>query len=270
MKSSIILLIALFFSINALSQLEKHVVEIGGSGGISPGFISDLFGSDYYIYTDKSVSTLNQRKARYNGVINAGYTFLTGKRFGIGVRLSYQQMRIPVRNYDYYFNSALIKRESPVFNSFSTLFVMKFTPRNSILPFGLEHTIGIGPRFYRMANRPYHGSYIDSSGSITRGVIPQVVNMDLANQRYKGVELVYGLELNFPLAVNNFISIGFDFHGSFLLKSSYQAIEEPNYNYQNNEENIESIYYNRSYADELSIRALFSVLHFKIGYKMTL
>ncbi len=284
MKSKfLITAIFIFTSLLVFSQNKRNVFYFSGSGSVSTGFVTNLLigGVGKPVQTSISEGTaLSARSIQYNAQLNFGYTFLASKRFGIGTRLFYKRIHIGRRPsvsfrfdediFGYQNSSSELRAESPEFNTFGALFVLKFTSKKSILPFGIEYTLGVGPRFYRMVNKPYYGKYRDTSGSNVTGQIPQINNLDLENQRYSGVEVLFGTELNYAVGTNKFILVGFDVNGSFVRPGTYNRIAEPNYDRSVQEETVEDIYYNRSYADELRDRELFSIWSLHIGYKIVI
>jgi hypothetical protein len=262
------------FFINA--QSNKHLLEVGMSGGIGPGFVSNSFNSNLLIRKSANDNGVVDQPQRYNGYLNFEYTYLTSNRFGLSARLYYQNMKIPVQEYySYQLNSGSwdysnneFTYESPSFTSIGAMFLMKFTPKESILPFGLEYSFGGGPRFYKMVNKEYYGEYTDSTGQRISGVIPQQINTDLENQRYRGVDFLLGLGLNFPITQSQFISVAIDFTGSFVIRSSYEG-DTNEYDSEILEERIEQLYYDRNYAQEINVRVLYSIGALRVGYKIS-
>tara|TARA_B100000508_G_scaffold141093_1_gene146567 strand:- start:78741 stop:79595 length:855 start_codon:yes stop_codon:yes gene_type:complete len=278
-----ILLIVLTIGELSLSQDKRNIFSLSGSGSVSTGILTSVFlGGEGQIgqLSDKE-TFIERRSYKYNGKINFTYTRLTSKRFGLGVRLFYKRLRVPVDTYrsfsynpDYIdydgYSSPELRSVSPAFNSYGAIFMLKFAPKKSILPFGIEYSFGVGPRFYSMVNRPYYGEYTDSTGQTIKGELPQINNLELENQRYRGVEVYFGTELNYAVAKDRFILVGFDLNGSYISRSSYSSLDEPNYNPEVPEEVVEEQFYNTSYANELNNRELTSVWSLHVGYKVLL
>jgi hypothetical protein len=99
-------------------------------------------------------------------------------------------------------------------------------------------------------------------------VIPQQINTDLENQRYRGVDFLLGLGLNFPITQSQFISVAIDFTGSFVIRSSYEG-DTNEYDSEILEERIEQLYYDRNYAQEINVRVLYSIGALRVGYKIS-
>ena len=87
---------------------------------------------------------------------------------------------------------------------------IEFTNSDGLLPMGISHTIGIGFSSTKIREKDYLMQFKSDNGST---YLPDGVTLNSSDyidytQRYKGLELLYGIKMRYPVSKHLFINYG--------------------------------------------------------------
>lgn len=255
----------------SLAQNKKHLVEVSSSAN---------YGLNIFDAGTITNSSFEYRISYTNIRSRFSYTYLLRNRFGLGVSFSHQRFNsfapLSMLFLDNS-NFAISDYETLTFDMIAPMITVTYGPTNSLLPFGIQHTWGIGPSSYRLVDKAYMVEYVETNSGIpftreTLEVTPNDIYKDYHS--YRGVNILYNLDLNIPIATNHFISLGLDFRGNFVRPSNKGSIENEIYEdldvELDKEDEIALNYFLENRDRELRNRLILSIVWFKVGYKFTL
>ena len=237
------------------AQSNKHLFEISASGSYGLGSI--LTGQS--VSYNENENTFDIRNSQYNLRSNLRYTYLANKRFGFGLSLTHQRFnnfrpaQFLINPGDLETNIYLEFVESMTFDMIAPLITFKYTKKHSLIPFGVEHTWGIGPAFYRLVDKPYRATYSAGTYDQETGSMDVTVNDELLGfQKYNGLNISYDIDLNFPISLKQFISLGLEFYTNFVFLKS--EVMYPNNSLNTLEDWLSWSYFSANQSEQLRQR----------------
>jgi len=262
---------------------KKNFITIGAGGGIRLLPLLSVEGTNnrsYYNYdenSDKFVEKSNLLK--WN--LNASYKRLVKRNVAVGVMFDYTKLQISngyspsdliIYNdpygYDYYDNSLL--KTTPKFHVFKFKPTITLSPSNSLLPMGINHTLGIGPTLFVMntSQQHYYQAFEENS---TTGYYQKVTKEvetppEEFTNNYWGIEFLYSTTINYPVSKWMMIEFGYDLRiGAAFPNESKRSKNGKMFNSDNNDDINSERYYNYDYHMPLLQESFMSILSFRLG-----
>jgi hypothetical protein len=257
----------------SFAQTNKHLFEFSSSG--SYGF-GRVFDGDISTYNG---SNFEERITQSNLRLNFRYTALIKKNLGFGFSFTHQRFNnfTPfLSSFDYsdsndYNNVVeMTSKESLSFDMFAPMLTIKYANKYALIPFGVEHTWGIGPAFYFLNSKTYHARYVASLSSGQTSGFTELFASDeqSAFQRYSGFNIFYNIDLNFPVTSSQFVSLGLECYVNLIRDKSYVEYEVIDQDSPPVIEAIDRWYFSSDQTQELRRRMFYSILWIKLGYKI--
>jgi hypothetical protein len=267
-------LMLLSFVQDGLSQSRKHLFEISTSGNYGFGY---FFSGSIRTYDSTGYQ---ERESQSNLRINFRYTYLVNRRLGFGLSFSHQRFNnfySQTDNSVIAMNSllSLSYQESMSFDMLSSMLTVKYANNRALIPFGIEHTWGVGPAFYSLVDKTYATRYKVSDPNLSfydfnSYDIDFKADEEVFNfQRYRGLNIFYNIDLNFPITPSQFFSVGFEFYGNYVFLK-----KEFNYPDVNDNATMDDwvpwLYFRQNQDGALTRRMVSAIVWVKLGYKFLL
>ncbi len=279
------------FSQNTGFMGKKNFITIGAGGGIRLlPLISPDGNNNRTFYTYKKTSDRFEEKMnllKWN--LNASYKRLVKRNVAVGIMFDYTKYQVShsyspssmvsyFDQYDgdyYYYEDPSLLRTSPNFHVFKFKPTITLSPSNSLLPMGINHTLGIGPTLFVMnTSQPqYFQAYEENSitGNLERVTKKVEAPTDEFSNNYWGIEFLYSTTINYPISKFMMIEFGYDLRvGAAFPTESKRSDKESMFDLTTSEGFISEHNYNHDYHPSLLQESITSILSFRLGFVFAL
>jgi len=197
---------------------QKTILEVQGHGSW-PAF-NNWSNSQTY-YRSKGSGLIEGRNV-FDGGVRAGVTRAFSNMVGLGIEYGLEYQSLAAQEFiELAYSDGTsgigtfpIRHEAVSLNTMTIMPKFEFSSRGNLLPIGLSHQLGVGYSITRIMDKEY-------DYNVTYGIPDSLVNAPSVpsvntEERYRGVTIMYQINMRTPITEQLIISYGFRYNMNFV------------------------------------------------------